>query len=278
MHSLGVPSQSLVPGLHPTPLAPIHLESKGNVESKANRLVERETMTARLNRSIILSERTKHLEFEILSLEAFDFLAGQFVSVKEPKPDGKEITRAYSIASAPRGDNTFDLCLNRVDEGFMSNYLCDLNEGDLIHLHGPHGHFVLREPRRDAVFIATGTGIAPFRGMVNWLFADPSRSQGHEFWLVYGTRYAQDIYYQEEFEAIAAKHPNFHYVVTLSRCGDEWTGCRGYVQDHVRQIVVQRKDMEAYICGLNAMVSANRELLKQDLGWDRKQIVYERYD
>ncbi len=241
-------------------------------------MVERGIHTARLKRGIILSDRTKHLEFEICDIERFDFLPGQFLSVREPKPDGKEITRAYSIASPPRGDNTFDLCLNRVDEGFMSNYLCDMNEGDEVHLHGPHGHFVLREPRHDSIFIATGTGIAPFRGMAQWLFADPSRSQGHHFWLVYGTRYPQDIYYREEFERIAAENPRFHYIVTLSRADADWRGARGYVQDHVREIVGERKDMEAYICGLNAMVSANRDLLKTQLGWDRKQIVYERYD
>lgn len=241
-------------------------------------MVERGTHTARLKRGTILSERTKHLEFEICDLDRFDFVAGQFLSIREPKPDGKEITRAYSIASPPRGDNTFDLCLNRVDEGFMSNYLCDLNEGDEIHLQGPHGHFVLRDQRLDSIFIATGTGIAPFRGMAHWLFSDPARAEGRQFWLVYGTRYAEDIYYREEFERIAAANPNFHYIVTLSRGDADWQGARGYVQDHVRQIVGERKDMEAYICGLNAMVSANRDLLKNQVGWDRKQIVYERYD
>ncbi|HWR37511.1 MAG TPA: FAD-dependent oxidoreductase [Clostridia bacterium] len=241
-------------------------------------MVERELITAKLKLSLQLSEKTKHLEFEIPALTRFDFAPGQFISVREPKPDGKEITRAYSLASPPRNDNTFDLCLNRVDEGFMSNYLCDVPPGTAVHLHGPHGHFVLREPRRDAVFIATGTGIAPFRGMVQWLFADPSRHHGHHFWLVYGTRYADDIYYREEFEQIAAANPNFHYIVTLSRGDDAWAGARGYVQHHVREIVDGSKDMEAYICGLNDMVSANRAMLKDELGWDRKQIVYERYD
>lgn len=234
-------------------------------------------MTARLKRSVILSERTKHLEFEIPGIDRFDFTAGQFVSVREPRPDGKPVTRAYSIASPPRSDNTFDLCLNRVENGFMSNYLCDVDEGHEVHMHGPHGHFVMKPERKDAVFISTGTGVAPFRGMVHWLFADESRNHGHEFWLVFGTRYEQDIYYRDEFEKLAQEHPNFHYVVTLSRCGDQWTGCRGYVQDQVRTIVEGRQDMEAYICGLNNMVSANRELLKS-LGWDRKQIIFERYD
>jgi ferredoxin-NADP reductase len=234
-------------------------------------------MSARLVRGVNLSDRTKHLEFKISGRDRFDFTPGQFLSIREPRPDGKLVTRAYSIASPPRGNSTFDLCLNRVDEGFMSNYLCDIEEGHEIHLHGPHGHFVMRPERRDSVFIATGTGIAPFRGMVQWLFADESRHKGHEFWLVYGTRYGEDIYYREEFEAIARKNPNFHYVVTLSRPHSTWTGCCGYVQEHVREIVKDRNDMEAYICGLNAMVSANRQQLK-DLGWDRHQIIYERYD
>ena len=234
-------------------------------------------MSARLVRGVNLSDRTKHLEFKISGMDRFDFTPGQFLSIREPRPDGKLVTRAYSLASPPRGNSTFDLCLNRVDEGFMSNYLCDIAEGHEVHLHGPHGHFVMRPEPKDSVFIATGTGIAPFRGMVQWLFADESRHKGHEFWLVYGTRYGEDIYYREQFEAIARKNPNFHYIVTLSRPDGTWTGCCGYVQEHVREIVKDRKDMEAYICGLNAMVSANRQQLKE-LGWDRHQIIYERYD
>ena len=241
--------------------------------------MEKDLLTARLTRSVILSDRTKHLEFEVLGDSRFDFIPGQFVSVREPKPDGKFITRAYSIASAPHGDNRFDLCLNRVDEGFMSNYLCDLELGAEVHLHGPHGHFILKEgDRRDALFIATGTGIAPFRGMVHWLFDNREHHQDRQFWLIYGTRHPQDIYYREEFEKLAAANPNFHYIVTLSRAADDWTGARGYVQDRAREIVNGRTGMEAYVCGLNQMVSAVRHLLKDELGWDRHQIIYERYD
>ena len=238
---------------------------------------ERQLLTARLNRSVSLSDATKHLEFAVEGVDQFDFIPGQFLSIKQRKPDGKEHTRAYSIASAPRG-NTFDLCLNRVDEGFLSNWLCDLEEGAQVEFHGPHGLFTLREPRRDSVFIATGTGIAPIRGMIHWLFQQPQRHAGHEYWLVFGTRYEHNIYYRDEFEWIAREHANFHYVPTLSRCGELWTGCKGYVQDHVRGIVGQRKDMQAYICGLHQMVDASRKLLKDELDWGRTQIVFERYD
>jgi NAD(P)H-flavin reductase len=239
---------------------------------------QRQVFSARLKRSIALSNATKHLELEVEGVQEFNFVPGQFVSVKQSKADGKEHTRAYSIASAPHGDNRFDLCLNRVGEGFLSNWLCDLQVGTTLEFHGPHGLFTLREPRRDSVFIATGTGIAPIRGMIHWLFEKPERNQGHEFWLIFGTRYEENLYYRGEFERIAHQHPGFHFIPTLSRCGDLWTGCKGYVQDHVREIVGDRKDMQAYICGLHQMVDANRKLLKEELGWDRKQIVFERYD
>jgi ferredoxin-NADP reductase len=237
-------------------------------------------MTARVTRSILLSEKTKHIEFEILDIPQFDFIAGQFVSIREPKPDGKFITRAYSIASDPAGNSQFDLCLNRVENGFMSNYLCDREVGDEVHLHGPHGHFVLDEELKDTIFISTGTGVAPFRSMLRWLFQHPERYERHEFWLLYGTRYEEDIYYREEFEQMEGAHSNFHYVDTLSRGGEQWAGRRGYVQDHLREIVKANpsRDLQTYICGLNDMVSGVRNVLKDEFGWDRKQIHFERYD
>ncbi len=129
------------------------------------------------DKSIELSDQTKHLEFEIPGVESFDFKPGQFVSIREQRADGKLITRAYSVASAPRR-NQFDICLNRVENGFMSNYLCDIAVGTAVNFHGPHGLFVLREYRQDALFISTGTGVAPFRAMAQWLFADPRATPG----------------------------------------------------------------------------------------------------
>jgi ferredoxin-NADP reductase len=240
--------------------------------------IERQLITAHVRRSILLSERTKHLELELAGSEPFHFLPGQFISVREPKPEGKHITRAYSLASAPRPDKTLELCLDRIDTGFMSNHLCDLAIGDEVHFHGPHGAFTLRPEQLDSVFVATGTGIAPIRSMIEWLFADASRNESREFWLVYGTRHAEDIYYREEFESIAARFPNFHYEITLSRPLETWTGHSGYVQDRVREIAGTRKDMHAYVCGLNEMVSSVRKLLKEELGWERKHVIYERYD
>ncbi len=251
-----------------------------------------QTLTARLIRSESLSEFTKHLEFEVEGVSRFGFVPGQWLSVKAQTPEGEEITRAYSMASAP-ANGRFAFCLNRVQDGFMSNYLCDLSEGAKIPFQGPFGDFILRPPLRDTLFIATGTGIAPFRSMLEALFSsifdtlgragpalsevEETRIAPHQFWLLFGARSEQDIYYREEFERMARANSNFHFLPTLSRGGPEWKGLRGYVQEHVREIVGDRQDMHTYICGLDKMVMANRELLKS-LGWDRKSIRYEKYD
>jgi ferredoxin-NADP reductase len=236
-----------------------------------------QTFATRLVRSISLSAQTKHLEFEVPAVPRFGFVAGQWLSFKTNKPDGEEITRAYSIASSPGENNQLALCLNRVQDGFMSNFLCDMHDGQEIDCQGPFGDFILRPPLRDTVFIATGTGIAPFRSMLFWLLADPVRHQNKRLTLLFGNRTEKDIYYHEEFLDLASRHPNFSYLPALSRGAPEWQGLRGYVQEHLPGIVQSRTDMHAYICGLDKMVKANRELLK-GLGWDRKAILYEKYD
>jgi len=220
--------------------------------------------TALLRKTVPLSDGTRHLEFAVEEMSHFKFTAGQFVSMKADK-DGREVTRAYSIVSQPRSDNTFDVCLNRVQFGFFSNYLCDLDGGARVKFHGPHG------------YIGTGTGVAPLRSMLLWLFEDPSRQQGRDFWLVFGTRWRPELYYHEEFLQMERDHPNFHYLPTLSRENAGWTGERGYVQEHVRKLAEGRIEMDAYICGLKDMVIANRDLLKE-LGWDKKAIMFERFD
>jgi ferredoxin-NADP reductase len=269
--------------------------------------LERTLYTARLERKECISESAQCYHFELVvdNVADFPFTAGQFVSLVATDSGSKEQTRAYSIASANNGNrpgNILDLCANRTEGGFFSNYLADLALGSTVDLHGPYGYFVLKQPITDSILISTGTGIAPMRAFAQWLFPEngPDRSEGKEIWCVYGTRHESELYYREEFEAFAAKHPNFHYIPTLSRGGEEWTGLRGYVQEHAARIIEERAaklgiglpvapvdpairpadlkfDINAYICGLSNMISSVREKLAT-YGWHRKQIIFERYD
>ncbi len=246
--------------------------------------------TARLLEKKLLSESAQcyHLEFDVPELDNFAFEPGQFISMVAEDGRGKSQTRAYSIASAPR-ENRFELCLDRVDGGFFSNQLADAKPGATIPFHGPYGLFVLHRPLVDSILIAAGTGIAPIRGFVEVLFPSEGkdRSEGKHFWLVYGARHASEIYYQHYFEKTAAEHGNFHFLPTVSYPHEGWEGLRGNVEIQVRKLLLDgagldasigdAKAGQAYICGLNEIVAANRAQLKE-LGWDRKQIVFERYD
>jgi ferredoxin-NADP reductase len=148
-----------------------------------------QAFAARLTGSISLSAQVRHLEFEMKGLPNFRFVPGQWLSFKQRQMDGEEITRPYYIASPPARDNRFALCLNRVQDGFMSNFLCDMKEGDEISCEGPSGDFILKPPLKDTIFIATSTGIAPFRSMLHWLLSETTRHQDNRFWLLFGSRW-----------------------------------------------------------------------------------------
>src|SRR4051812_5430490 len=122
-------------------------------------------MQARSIRSVPLAEGVNHFVFEAVGTERLEFTPGQFVSFQH-EIDGKPITRAYSLASAPHENNHFELCLNRVEGGRMSPHLFAMQPGDTIETSAPLGTFVLREPARDSILIATGTGVAPFRSIL----------------------------------------------------------------------------------------------------------------
>lgn len=229
---------------------------------------------ATLGRFIELCPGTKHFEFEMTSAPRFDFTAGQFISLTM-EFNARFYTRAYSIASAPNGSPRFDLCLNRVQDGRFSHYLCDLAAGATIEFDGPLGFFTLpRKLERDLVFIATGTGIAPIRAMLQQLFRIGT---GHQVYLIFGVRYPHTILYGEEFERLSAGHPNFHFIPTLSRPPADWTGASGHVQKQIEACFPGRSNFEAYICGLKLMVDDVRQQLKA-MGLDRRQIHYEKYD
>jgi CDP-4-dehydro-6-deoxyglucose reductase len=214
----------------------------------------------------------KHFTFEVPDVEALPYAPGQFVSFTGIF-DGREITRAYSTASPPRG-NRFELCLNRVQDGFFSPRLFAMSPGDTVEMSGPLGYFTWREPVRDSILVATGTGIAPFRGMLQWYL---EAGGARDITLIFGVRFEQSLLYRGEFEKMATRYPNFRFWPTLSRPTEAWTGRRGHVQTHVFEAVGARRDVDVYICGMKVMVDDLRQQLKAS-GLDRKQIIFEKYD
>jgi len=224
-----------------------------------------------------IAPEVRHFVFEVPEVQQIHFKPGQFVSFSETI-NGKKITRPYSIVSLP-GGNRFELCLNLVHEGVFTPHLFKMKPGDSIETSAPLGFFVIREPAREAVFIATGTGIAPFRAMAPDYLSHP---QAKQLTLIFGVRHERNIYYRDNFEALARKYSNFLFWPTLSRSVPSlgayfWTGRTGHVQTHLLEAIPGRRDLDIYICGLKAMVDDVRAILK-GLGFDRKQIIFEKYD
>jgi CDP-4-dehydro-6-deoxyglucose reductase len=229
-------------------------------------------MIAKLIESREIAPNVRHFVFETPEVDQLPFAPGQFVSFTEVLA-GKKITRPYSIASAPDG-NRFELCLNLVEEGLFSPFLFEMKPGDTVQTSAPLGYFVLRNPAREAIFVATGTGIAPFRSM---LHAHLRQREAKDITLIFGVRYEQTLLYRAEFEELERLHPNFHFWPTLSRPEPDWKGRTGHVQTHLVEAIGERRDLDVYICGLKLMVDDVRAILK-GLGFDRKQIVFEKYD
>lgn len=212
------------------------------------------------------------------------FRVGQSFGVVPPGTDeqGKpHKIRLYSLACASWGEdgrgNLISTTPKRlIDEfvddgdvsdhhlflGVCSNYLCDLRPGDSVRLTGPNGkRFLLpTDPgAHDYLFLATGTGIAPFRGMVLELLDNPAGACASEIHLVMGSPYATDLLYHDLFERLAADHPNFHYHTAISR-ERRLDGGRGL---YVHDLLTERLDEFApllegsrtliYVCGVPGM-------------------------
>ncbi len=227
-------------------------------------------MIARLVSATDLAPEIRHFVFEVPGVQNLEFLPGQFASLVATI-NGKEITRAYSLAAAPQGDNRFEICLNRVPDGLFSPYLFQLQPGDPVQLKGILGTFQWREPAMDSFLVATGTGVVPFRAMLQ---APPS---GHKVTLIYGTRFPHSLLYLDEFRHRAASDPNFHFIPTVTRPSEDWSGATGRVQPLLQEAIGARRDIRIYACGLKEMVDSVRALAKEH-GLDRRQIVYEKYD
>ncbi|HEU0118895.1 MAG TPA: FAD-binding oxidoreductase [Bryobacteraceae bacterium] len=230
-------------------------------------------MIAKLLRYNDLAPDIRHFVFEVPEVSVLPFQPGQFASLCAVT-GGKEITRAYSLAGEPRGDNQFEICLNRVPDGIFSPFLFDLQPGDPVTLKGILGTFGWREPAMDSILVATGTGIVPYKAMLNAHFL---RTFTRQITLIYGTRHAKNLLWTEYYRSLEASFPQFRFLQTVTRPEENWTGLTSRVQPILLETLGERKDMQVYVCGLKEMVDSVRALCKER-GLERRQIIYEKYD
>ncbi len=201
-----------------------------------------------------VSERVRRLHLHMEG-KPLTFKPGQFVMADLTKPDGTPHKRAYSIASAPHMGDPLELVVKYEEGGVASEFFFKvLKEGGSFPARAPFGAFVIKEPVPESLaFVGTGTGVAPLRSMIHALYHDglgPTR----KVWLFLGVRYETEILYDAEWKKLAAEHPGFTYIPTISRPQPDWKGEKGYVQEKVKAFLPFIPGMKAYACGGDAMM------------------------
>jgi Na+-transporting NADH:ubiquinone oxidoreductase subunit F len=178
------------------------------------------------------------------------------------------VTRAYSLANRASGTRraVFDIRLavppagqeHEVPPGIVSSWLFSLDEGDRVEVSGPFGEFHAQPTDREMVFVGGGVGMAPLRAMIHEQLGRGSERRIRYF---YGARSAADLFYVDEFDALAAQHDNFTWMPALSdpAPGDHWRGATGFIHQALAAQMRAHpapEDCEYYLCGPPVMISA----------------------
>jgi NAD(P)H-flavin reductase len=160
-----------------------------------------------------------------------------------------------------------------ITRGSGSEPLDALEEGAWLNVSGPAGALRWANVSAPSVFMAAGTGLAPFRAMLQQELA----SGDAPVLLLFGCRAETDILWRDELDAFAKTHPRFRFEPTLSRASESWTGRRGHVQAHLAELVAPLAEggAEIYVCGLAAMVDDCVTRLTVELGVPSSRIYKE---
>ena len=182
----------------------------------------------------------------------FRFNSGQYVNIIKGN-----ITRSYSIANCSDHKNQLEFFIKNYENGLMSDYFFkEAKINDLLRLEGPIGTFFLRDSSfKNIIFLATGTGIAPIKSILERLDKSHEQCQNKNFWVIVGARYQDDLFWEPNL-----KNLNIKYIPVLSRPENDWNGAKGYVQDIVLKQQIDIENTQVYACGSNDMINSAKEL------------------
>jgi len=217
------------------------------------------------------TEKNWRFIFEDPLLSRINFIPGQLVQLVSKPGEEDSVIRNYSVASWPDNTNRFELIITNLEGGKMSDYLFkEVKLGDEFLYRGPMGIFTLPGDitDRDVYMVSTGSGISPFRSMINWISENNIPFKNIK--LFFGTRTEKDLVYREELERLQENLPNFEYIPTLSR--EKVPGlAEGYVHKHYLDLIdnLDEKPL-VYYCGWGGMISQGRfELAKRGFEMNR---------
>jgi len=193
--------------------------------------------------------------------ERLQFLAGQYIDIL--MKDGKR--RSFSLANAPHDDELLQLHVRNYRGGtFAEHVFTRMKERDILRFEGPFGTFFLREEsEKPVIFIASGTGFAPVKSILEHFFRErnvhgDTRGNRRQITLYWGNRTRDDLYMADLAESWQREHDNFAFIPVLSEAlpADNWNGRTGLVHQVVLHDFDSLSGFQVYACGAPAMVEA----------------------
>jgi benzoate/toluate 1,2-dioxygenase reductase component len=214
------------------------------------------SMAAEIESVRALSPSSIGFSLKLKDPDGMRYLPGQYVNVLVP---GTTQARSYSFSSMPR-DGVVQFLVRNISGGLMSSYLAERAAvGDTVTISGPIGSFYLRDVMRPALFLAGGTGLAPFLAMLEELERTTPTQPVH---MVYGVTNDADLVEVDTLEAYAARIPGFTFT-TVVAAADSTHPRKGYVTHHLPEEVLNGGDVDVYLCGPPPMVDAVRAYLNE---------------
>ena len=273
--------------------------------------VRRWECRVRSNRSV--STFIKELVLELPANERLRFRAGGYIQIECPPHEvryadfdipevyrgdwdrynlwryvskaGAPVTRAYSMANYPAEDDIVMLNVRiatpppsrpDVPPGVMSSYIFGLRPGDRVTVSGPFGEFFARDTAAEMVFVGGGAGMAPMRAHIFDQLKRLNSTRTISFW--YGARSLREVFYRQEFDALAREHENFRWHLALSDPlpEDDWSGHTGFIHQVLLENYLRDhpapEDCEYYLCGPPMMTAAVTRML-HDLGVEKDSVL-----
>lgn len=221
-------------------------------------LTEPRTLPCKIDCLELISQNVIKLTVRFAPNTNFNFLEGQYVNIIKGG-----IRRSYSIANSQTSDSKLEFFIKKYENGLMSNYLFEEAKlNDLLRLEGPLGTFFYRKsPFEKVIFLATGTGIAPVKALLEYLQINSNLVVKKNILVFCGGRYEKDIFWKPDFSL-----KNFKFIPVLSKGDDTWKGEKGYIQDVLLKRIKNLNNVQVYACGSNQMIeSSKKALLKNGL-------------
>jgi CDP-4-dehydro-6-deoxyglucose reductase len=226
------------------------------VDFGSARLPLRKISPCRLDRIRELTPTVREVILRLPPATSLPYFEGQYINITGPN----QLRRSYSIANATRPDGKLEFHLRKVEGGKMSEYwFGSAQPNDLLWLSGPIGTFFLRETKaRSLVFLATGTGIAPVKAMLEYIARLPQDEAPRSIHVLWGGRTPADFYWDPAETGVPLR-----FVPVLSRPAESWRGRFGYIQDFITESTFRTAHVDFYACGSPLMIDSVRRKLAE---------------